>query len=158
MTIANTVSQYLTDNSVRYRVIPHEHSATSRETARKASVREDRVAKAILLKDDRGMVMAIIPASNSLDMRAVHEETGRNHLEMMEESEFANVFGDCEVGALPPLGPAYGITTLVDSNLDDRSTLYLESGDHESVVAIDGRDFDRLMSGSRHCNLSRDWV
>ena len=158
MTIASTVSQYLTEHSVQYRVIPHEHSATNRESAHKANVREDRVAKAIMLKDERGTVMAIIPASSSLDMRAVHEETGRNHLEMMDESEFQQHFSDCEVGALPPLGPAYGITTLVDSGLDDRDTLYLESGDHESLIAMDGRDFDQLMSGSRHCNLTRDWI
>lgn len=157
MTIASTVSQYLDDHAVNYRVIPHEHSATSRESAHKADVREDRVAKAILLKDDQGMVMTIIPASNSLDMSAVHDATGRNHLEMVDESEFKQVFSDCEIGALPPLGQAYGLTTLVDSDLDSRDTIYLESGDHESLVAMDGRDFDRIMKNSVHCNLSKDW-
>ncbi|MFV8784109.1 aminoacyl-tRNA deacylase [Microbulbifer sp. SA54] len=157
MTIASTVSQYLDNHSVNYRVIPHEHSATSRETAHKADVREDRVAKAILLKDDRGMVMAIIPASNSLDMAAVRDETGRNHLQMVEESELRKIFSDCEVGALPPIGPAYGLTTLIDTHLEGRDTIYLESGDHESLVALDGRDFDRIMAGSHHCNLSKDW-
>ncbi|HEY8568817.1 YbaK/EbsC family protein [Microbulbifer sp.] len=157
MTIASTVSQYLNDHSVHYRVIPHDHSATSRESAHKTGLREDSVAKAIMLKDDHGMVMAIIPASSSLDMRAVHDETGRNHLKMMQEGEFGSIFTDCEVGALPPLGPAYGITTLVDSSLNKWDTIYLESGDHESLVAIDGRDYEQLMSRCRHCDLSRDW-
>ena len=157
MTMAPTVSRYLNDHSVHYRVIPHEHSATSRESAHKADVREDRVAKAVLLKDDRGMVMVIIPASSNLDMRAVRDETGRNHLEMVSESEFGNIFSDCELGALPPLGQAYGMTTLVDTGLDSRDTIYLESGDHESLIALDGKDFDRLMASSRHCNLSKDW-
>ena len=157
MTVASTVSQFLGDHSVNYRVIPHEHSATSRETARKAGVREDRVAKAILLKDDQGILMVIIPASSSLDMRAVHDETGRSHLEMMDEAEFSNIFSDCELGALPPLGPAYGLTTLVDTGLDSRDTIYLESGDHEGLIAVDGRDFDQLLQNSRHCNLSKDW-
>lgn len=157
MTIASTVSQYLDEHSVQYRVIPHEHSATSRESAHKAAIREDYVAKAILLKDDLGMVMAIIPASSSLDMRAVHDETGRSHLQMADESELAKVFKDCEIGALPPLGPAYGLTTLIDTDLESRDTVYLESGDHESLVALDGRDFDQLMSSSHHCNISKDW-
>ncbi|MBY6212945.1 YbaK/EbsC family protein [Microbulbifer agarilyticus] len=157
MTMAPTVSRYLDNHSVHYRVIPHEHSATSRESAHKADVREDRVAKAILLKDDQGMVMVVIPASSGLDMRAVRDETGRNQLEMVSESEFGNIFSDCELGALPPLGQAYGLTTLVDTGLDSRDTIYLESGDHESLVALDGEDFDRLMATSRHCNLSRDW-
>ena len=157
MTMAPTVSRYLDDHSVHYRVIPHEHSATSRESAHKANVHEDRVAKAILLKDDQGMVMVVIPASSDLDMRAVRDETGRSHLEMMSESEFGQIFSDCEVGALPALGQAYGLTTLVDIGLDSRDTIYLESGDHESLVALDGEDFDRLMASSRHCDVSREW-
>ncbi|WGL18275.1 YbaK/EbsC family protein [Microbulbifer bruguierae] len=157
MTMATTVSQYLNEHSVHYRVIPHDHSATSRESAHKAGLREDTVAKAILLEDDQGLVMAIIPSSSSLDMRAVHDETGRNQLEMVKETEFGEIFSDCEVGALPPLGPAYGITTLVDSSLDLCDTVYLESGDHESLVAMDGRDFNQLMAGCIHCDLSKDW-
>lgn len=157
MTVSTTVSQFLGDHAIKYRVIPHEHSATSRETARKAGVREDCVAKAIILKDDEGMVMAIIPASNSLDLSAVHDETGRNRLEMVDESEFRQIFSDCEVGALPPLGPAYGLTTVVDLALRGRDTIYLESGDHEGLIALDGHDFARLLDNSLHGNLSRDW-
>lgn len=157
MTMASTVSRYLDDQAVSYRVITHTHSATSRETAHAANVREDNVAKAILLKDSQGLVMAVIPASSSLDMRALHEETGRNQLEMVPELELGKTFPDCEMGALPPLGQAYGITTLVDSSLGRCDTVYFESGDHEELVAMDGREFDQLFSGSHHCDLSKDW-
>ncbi|SDK78434.1 aminoacyl-tRNA deacylase [Microbulbifer yueqingensis] len=157
MTMASTVSQFLDDHSVSYRVIPHAHSATSRESAHAANVREDRVAKAILLRDSEGPVLAVIPASSSLDLRAVHDETGRNQLEMVPESELGRTFPDCELGALPPVGPAYGLTTLVDSSLGRCDTVYFESGDHEELVAMDGRDFDRLFSGCRHSDLSKDW-
>ncbi|WP_237068652.1 aminoacyl-tRNA deacylase [Microbulbifer guangxiensis] len=157
MTIAATVSQFLDDHSVSYRVIPHAHSATSRETAHAANVREDRVAKAILLRDDQGLVMAVIPASGSLDLRAIHDETGRNQLEMVPESDLGRTFPDCELGALPPLGQAYGITTLLDSSFGHCDTVYFESGDHEGLVAMDGQDFDRLYQGSHHCDISKDW-
>jgi len=103
------------------------------------------------------MVMAIIPASSGIDLRAIRDETGRNQLEMMDEQELSSAFPDCELGALPPLGPAYGLTTLVDSSLDFLDTVYLESGNHEELIALDGRDFDRLLKDCRHCNISRDW-
>ncbi len=157
MTIAARVSQYLHDQSVDYQLIQHPHSHTSRESAHKANVREDQVAKAILLKDDEGYVMAVIPASSSLDLRAVHDETGRNHLEMVPESELGGLFPDCELGALPPLGQAYGITTLLDSSLSHCDTVYFEAGDHEELVEIAGSRFTRLFSGSRSCDLSKDW-
>lgn len=157
MTIAATVSQYLRDQSVDYQLVQHPHSATSRESAHAAHVREDQVAKAILLQDDQGYVMAVIPASSSLDMRAVHDETGRNHLEMVPEEQLGRVFPDCELGALPPLGQAYGVTTLLDSSLRHCDTIYFEAGDHEELVEMDGNRFTRLFAGSHSCDLSKDW-
>lgn len=157
MTIAARVSQYLRDQSVDYQLVQHPHSATSRESAHAAHVREDQVAKAILLKDHQGYVLAVIPASSSLDMRALHDETGRNHLEMVPEDELGRIFPDCELGALPPLGQAYGVTTLLDSSLRHRDTVYFEAGDHEELVEMDGSRFAKLFSGSRSCDLSKDW-
>lgn len=157
MTIAATVSQYLGDQSVDYQLVQHPHSHTSRESAHAAHVREDQVAKAILMKDEQGYVMAVIPASSSLDMRAVHDETGRNQLEMVSEEELGRVCPDCELGALPPLGQAYGITTLLDSSLTHRDTIYFEAGDHEELVEMEGSRFARLFAGSHSCDLSKDW-
>lgn len=157
MTIAARVSQYLRDQSADYQLVQHPHSATSRESAHAAHVREDMVAKAILMKDDEGYVMAVIPASSSLDMRAVHDETGRSQLQMVPEEELGRTFPDCELGALPALGQAYGITTLLDSSLRHRDTVYFEAGDHEELVEMNGTHFARLFEGCRSCDLSKDW-
>lgn len=157
MTMASKVSQFLRDQSVDYQLIPHAHSQRSSETARSAHVREDQVAKAILLEDSQGYVLAVIPASASLDMRAIHDETGRRHLQMVQEQQLSRAFPDCELGALPPLGQAYGITTLLDNSLRHLDTVYFEAGDHEELVAMDGTIFARLFEGCQHCDLGKDW-
>ncbi|WP_444903761.1 aminoacyl-tRNA deacylase [Microbulbifer sp. CnH-101-E] len=157
MTIAARLSQYLNDQSVDYHLIQHPHTRTSRESAHAAHVREDQVAKAILLRDKEGFVMAVIPASSSLDLRAVHTETGRNDLEMVAENELGSVFPDCELGALPPVGQAYGITTLIDSGLNRCETIFFEAGDHEELVEMNGPQFNKLFAGCRSADLSKDW-
>ncbi|WP_445363124.1 aminoacyl-tRNA deacylase [Microbulbifer sp. ANSA003] len=157
MTIAATLSQYLNDQSVDYHLIQHPHTRTSRESARAAHVREDQVAKAILLQDIEGYVMAVIPASSSLDMRSLHNETGRNSLQMVSETELGAIFPDCELGALPALGQAYGITTLLDTSLGHCETIYFEAGDHEELVEMSGPQFTKLFAGSRSCDLGKDW-
>ncbi|MFS1524531.1 aminoacyl-tRNA deacylase [Microbulbifer sp. 2304DJ12-6] len=157
MTIAARLSQYLNDQSVDYHLIQHPHSRTSRESAHAAHVREDQVAKAILLRDEEGPVLVVIPASSSLDMRAVHDETGRNGLEMVAENELGSIFPDCELGALPPVGQAYGITTMLDSSLSHCETIYFEAGDHEELVEMDGPLFLKLFEGCPRCDLSKDW-
>ncbi|WP_226648828.1 aminoacyl-tRNA deacylase [Microbulbifer variabilis] len=157
MTIAARLSQYLNDQSVDYHLIQHPHTRTSRESAHSAHVREDQVAKAILLRDKEGFVMVVIPASSSLDLRAVHMETGRNSLEMVAENELGSIFPDCELGALPPVGQAYGITTLLDSGLSRCETIFFEAGDHEELVEMNGPQFNKLFAGCRSADLSKDW-
>ncbi|GAB2894709.1 aminoacyl-tRNA deacylase [Microbulbifer echini] len=157
MTIAARLSQYLNDQSVDYHLIQHPHTRTSRESAHAAHVREDQLAKAILLRDKEGFVMAVIPASSSLDLRAVHMETGRNGLTMVAENELGSVFPDCELGALPPIGQAYGITTLLDSGLSHCETIFFEAGDHEELVEMNGPQFNKLFAGCRSADLSKDW-
>ncbi|WP_020411383.1 aminoacyl-tRNA deacylase [Microbulbifer sp. SSSA007] len=157
MTIAAKLSQYLNDQSVDYHLVQHPHTRTSRESAHAAHVREDQVAKAIMLQDNDGYVMVVIPASSSLDMRAVHMETGRNGLEMVAENELGSIFPDCELGALPPIGQAYGITTLLDSSLSHQETIYFEAGDHEELVEMDGPQFTKLFISSHTADLSKDW-
>jgi Ala-tRNA(Pro) deacylase len=157
MTIAAKVSQYLRDHSVDYQLVDHPHSHCSSESARAAGVREDSLAKALLLQDKQGYVLAVIPASSSLDMRALHDETGRPGLQMVDEDQLNRVFPDCELGALPPLGQAYGITTLLDNSLRHRDTVYFEAGDHEELVELEGSRFAKLFADCHCCDLSKDW-
>lgn len=158
MTIAAKLSQYLRDHSVDYKLIRHPYTRTTRESARAAHLLDEQVAKAVLLKDDQGYVLAVLPASNNLDLHAVHEETGRNHLELVPEEELERAFPDCKLGALPPLGQAYGLTTLLDNRLRHCDTVYFEAGDHEELVEMDGAHFVKLFSGCRNCDLSKEWV
>lgn len=37
--------------------------------------------------------------------------------ELVAEDEFSRLFADCEPGAIPPLGSAYGIETCMDEAL-----------------------------------------
>ncbi len=63
---------------------------------------------------------------------------------------------DCEVGAIPPLGQAYGIRTVVDRQLLDQDDIYFEGGDHRSVVHLKGGSFRRLMDKVPHHAISRE--
>jgi Ala-tRNA(Pro) deacylase len=71
------------------------------------------------------------------------------------EQELQGLFTDCEVGAVPPLGQAYGIRTIVDRQLLDRDDIYFEGGDHRTVVHLKGGTFRRLMDKVPHRNISQ---
>jgi Ala-tRNA(Pro) deacylase len=154
MAIARRLQWYLDAKGVSYDVLPHPHSSSSLETARQAHVPADNVAKAVLLEDERGYVMAVVPASHRIDLVRLNQQLHRE-LELAREREIADLFHDCERGALPPLGSPYRVPTVYDDALSTAPEVYFEAGDHEDVVHLRGGDFLRLLEGSLHGRFSQ---
>jgi Ala-tRNA(Pro) deacylase len=61
----------------------------------------------------------------------------------------ARLFADCDRGAVPPVGEAYGIPTVWDDSLGDLPDVYFEGGDHRTLIHMSGPDFAELMRGAR---------
>ena len=99
MTIANRVVNYLVEQDADYDVIAHPHSSSSLETAQLAHVRGDLIAKSVVLEDERGYLLAVLPASCRVDLGELHRQTKRP-LALATEAELGALFGDCELGGL----------------------------------------------------------
>lgn len=155
MAIAITVKNFLQQKSVKYDLTTHAHTGSSHETAQATSVSEDHIAKAVIVKDESGYAMVLVPASNYVEMKHLRKELDRA-FELVAEDEFAKLFPDCESGAVPPLGPAYQIETFLDEALTSLANVYLEAGDHEHLLHISGEDFKTLLSGVRHGHYSHE--
>ena len=153
MTVAASVVRILTDHGAEYDLVAHPKSFSSVESANAAHVPEDHIAKGVLLRDSLGFVMAVIPASEWVDLRRLHEELGRD-LSIATEAEIDRLFNDCDPGAIPPLGEAYGVEMVLDESLTSLSSIYFEGGDHEHLVRLDGDQFNALMQGVRRGHIS----
>jgi Ala-tRNA(Pro) deacylase len=153
MAIAETVKNYLSQKSINYGLVSHPHSGSSHETALAAHVREDHIAKGVMVKDDQGYAMVLVPAVNYIDMKHLRRELDRE-LKLVEEDEFASLLPDCEPGAVPPIGQAYQIETFLDESLTSLANVYLEAGDHENLVQLSGNDFKALQGGVRRGHYS----
>ncbi|MEN8181881.1 MAG: YbaK/EbsC family protein [Myxococcota bacterium] len=154
MSIATRLKWFLDSRGAHYELIPHSHSASMLEAAQAAQVPGERVAKSVLLEDERGYMMAVLPASHRIRIRELTEQLDRT-LELATEPELEQLFRDCEVGAVPPLGAAYGLPTVVDDSLLNTPDVYFEAGDHEDLVHLSGVEFLSLLAGSRHGRFSR---
>jgi Ala-tRNA(Pro) deacylase len=147
MTIAASVQNYLSREGVPYETLLHAHTWDSTHTAQAAHVPGDRLAKGVVLEDDKGYLMAVIPATHKVDLGAVRHELKRE-LGLATDSELADLFKDCERGALPPLGKAYGMEVILDQSLIGAPDIYFEAGDHVALIHVSGKDFLTLMSGA----------
>ena len=153
MGIAMKLNDYLSANGVQYEVLSHAHSGNSMQTAIASNVPARCLAKAVVLEDDAHTVMAVLPASRRLMLRELQASDGPG-LRLASEAELKDLFRDCETGAVPPLGAAYGIETVWDDSLMEQPDTYLEAGDHKTLVHMKTRDFIGLMKDARHMSLS----
>jgi len=154
MTIAASVQKHLSREGVSYELIEHTRTLDSTHTAQAAHVPGAQLAKGTLLKDDQGFIIAVVPATRRVDLGAIHRRFGRP-LGLATEGELASLFGDCEPGAVPPLGAAYGIDSVLDDSLMEESDVYFEAGDHRGLVHVSGADFRKLMTDAPHGDISR---
>jgi Ala-tRNA(Pro) deacylase len=155
MAIAKTLTDYLKERGIDYDLVAHDHTATAEASAHAAHVPAHQVAKAVVLRDDAGYVISVLPANHSLEISWVNDELDRN-LEMACEDEFKKLFADCETGAVPALGEAYGLKVIWDDELAYTADIYIEAGDHEHLIWLERRDFKKLMSGLPHTIISKD--
>jgi len=154
MAVAATLREYLNRWGVEYEVVPHSRTCSSLETAEAAHVPGDKLAKCVMTEDYRGYLMVVVPASHEVEFSLLDEQLDRR-LELATEEELADIFVDCELGAIPPLGEAYGIDVAVDSRLAECDDVYFEAGDHAELLHLRGEDFRDLMAGAEHGNYSR---
>lgn len=144
MSIAKTVQDELSAQGFEYEVITHSPTSHSQQTAESAHVPGDKLAKGVVVGDDRGPVLAVIPATHFLDVDRLNELMGRE-LALMPEAELARLFADCAPGAVPATGTAYDVPTVIDTALLNQDEVWLEAGDHESLLHVSGEAFRRLM-------------
>ena len=156
MSIPARLSSYLEERGVRYEVCPHEHSHSSAETARSAHVASHRLAKSVILEHDGGRMMAIVPADRQVMLGELSRLVDRRDLRLADEDAIAEMFSDCDRGAVPTLGMAWGVETIVDDELASGEEVYLESGDHENLLRLSKEQFQALMQSARHGHFSRE--
>lgn len=154
MAMADTLRAYLDARGIRYELVSHPPTADSMSTAALAHVPGDRLAKSVVLEDDRGYLLVVLPSTHRLHLGRLHKALHRA-LGLATESEVERLFADCQRGAVPAAGQAYGVETLVDESLADCPEVYFEAGDHSALVHLSGPEFERLMQGLPHGCYSR---
>jgi Ala-tRNA(Pro) deacylase len=154
MSIANRLESYLKAHSIEYDLIAHPHTETSTHTASAAHVPGNQLAKAVILKDGDDYLMMVLPSDYHVHLGALHRRLGRN-IGLATERELAGLFPDCDEGAAPPIGGAYGIRSLVDKGLLEQPEVFFEAGDHEHLVRTSGPGFQVLQAGAEAVEAAR---
>jgi len=152
MAIAPILRRYLDENVV-YDVITHEPTPSSARTAQACHVSGDRLAKAIVLRREGSYLLAVVPASHHIRLAELKAQLG-DDVELADEQELQRLFPDCTPGAVPPVGQCYDLDVIVDDRIQEPPDIYLEGGDHTTVIHLSQAEFARLMADARRFRFS----
>ena len=148
MTIAPKVKQYLDSKGIVYDAVSHPRTYTSNQTAQAAHVSGEQLVKSVVIHHELGYFVAVVPATHRIDLGSLQDLMG-TRLGLAAESEVGELFDDCDLGAVPPVGAVYGIDAVLDESLADATEVYFEGGDHTTLIRVTGDGFRAMMKDAR---------
>jgi Ala-tRNA(Pro) deacylase len=127
---------YLKNRNVPFEVVEHAEADSALAEARALHVPADEILKTVLLRGRDGYVLAIVPGSRRLDLKAVSRVLEDHSVRLAHETEIVEVAPDVELGGLPPLPGLLGIWALVDPAVLEASRVTFAAGSQtKSIVA-----------------------
>ena len=139
------IAEYLEANGIAFEIVEHTPTMSASAEAEATHHRPSQVAKTVVLRDQRGYVVAVVPASRRLDLHKVRELLGASKtLRFATELEMARDFPAVETGATPPFGPMLPLAEVIDQRLLEEDRILCAGGDHRHSVLVDPRDVVRM--------------
>jgi Ala-tRNA(Pro) deacylase len=138
------LQDHLATNGVAFELEQHRVAYTAQDLAAAEHVSGKRVAKVVVVMAGGDPAMLVLPASSQVDLGRVAAEFGTEDIRLAKEDEFAGLFEDCEVGAMPPFGSLYSMPVWVDQSITKAPEITFPAGSHRESMRIRYSDFERL--------------
>jgi Ala-tRNA(Pro) deacylase len=139
------VTRLLERRDVRYEIVEHDATYSAAAEARATEADPEATAKTVALRDRDAYRLAVVPASERLDVRRAREVLGAtHHLRLASERELERDFPAFEVGAMPPFVTAQ-LPEVVDLRLLRHDRIVCAGGEHRRSVRMDVLDLLRIM-------------
>jgi Ala-tRNA(Pro) deacylase len=142
--IPSNIEEHLRQCHARFGHGTHLPTVTAQALAAAEHVSGKRVAKAVIVRLDGQLAIAVVSAADRVSLPVLEEATGAT-ADLAMEQEFAETFWPCEPGAEPPLG-IFGLPIFVDDRLTQMDTIVMSGGTHEDAIELDTREWMRCES------------
>ena len=119
----------------------HDPAATSygMEAAEVLGLDPATVFKTLLAEVDGGLVVAVVPVTGQLDLKALAAAVGGKRAAMADPLVAERSTGYV-VGGISPIGQRRRLTTVVDATALDQQTVYVSGGKRGLDLGLDPRD------------------
>ncbi len=150
----NTLTRFLDENKVEYVTISHSPAYTAQKIAAAAHIPGREVAKTVMVNMDGKMAMAVLRATDQVDLDLLRSAANAKSVTLATEDDFKDAFQGVELGAMPPFGNLYGMQVFTDEALTKDAQIAFNAGSHTELLQLDYADFERLAK-PKVANFSR---
>lgn len=145
MPLSERLRNFLDSRHAEFTLTTHPRVFTAREVAHAEHLPPREVAKTVVVFGDGRYHMVVIPAGQLVDLQEVRNALGFSQVRLATEDELTKLFPDCELGAMPPLGPIYSMPVYLEGMLAGQETMAFNAGTHREEIHMATAEFRRLV-------------
>lgn len=136
---------FLNSHQVKYQTISHSPAYTAQEIAAVSHTPGKELIKSVIVNLDDRKIMAVLPASHRINFSRLKQAARAKTAELATEREFAQLFPDCQLGAMPPFGNLYDLEVFVDESVTEEQEIAFNACNHHELVRMTFEDFKQLV-------------
>jgi Ala-tRNA(Pro) deacylase len=147
---------WLASQEIEFEIHEHDPAFTARATATAEGVDPRTFAKVVAVAShDGGNALAVLDATNHLDLHKARRVLGAGEVRMLSEPELAALAPGCDVGAIPAVGALFGLMTYADYAVRDDPEISFNAGSHRFSARVERASWERACSVT-YADLAED--
>ena len=140
--ISKPLEKLLKINKIKYEILEHRKVYTAFDSAETQDVKLTEVAKAVLLKGKKGLYLAVLPAGNNCDFKAL-SKLAADKLSMAKEKDIETKL-KTKVGLIAPFGSLFKLPVFIDKKLLKNKKINLPAGSYTESIIMTVKDYLKL--------------
>ena len=137
------IKRILDESKIKYLLLDHEPTPTSKDSARVRGTSEDQGAKALILRSKGNFLLCVLPGNEKIDLKKLKEILRVNSLSLATKEEVFKVT-NCIPGEVPPFGNIFKIKTYVDNSLLKNKEIAFNAGLMTKSIIMKTEDFLKI--------------
>src|SRR3989338_2168633 len=155
MPILKKLQKFFEDNKVKYETIQHKIVFTAYDKAATLKIAEKIIGKTLVVKLDRDVALALIPANKNLDKQKLRKIAKSKKIDFVKEAWMKKNLKGIKIGSTPPFGVIFKIPTFVDVGLMREKKIIVSSGEYNNLIKLNRAFIKKLITDLVSGNFSK---
>ena len=138
------VAAFMEKSGVKYEAIVHRTVFTAFDKAATMRVKTAAIAKVLVLKADKDLIMAVVGGDKNLDIDKLQKMAKAKKIDFAKEKAIGEVFKGIDPGAVPPFSGLWSMKLFCDKKILESPKLILSAGSYETSLKMAPGAFKKL--------------